>query len=227
AWDSALKQGHALSHAFGAGKTMAGISGVVQLIALALPIVGILLMLVRLVQRGGSWAWGRTEGKPVLRMVTVAVAGGLAVLLGLAWIPRTNYAPIHRGERGTLAEGVTAVRQLPSRHAPLVSERRAAQHNRLGPARPGSSKAGTTGSSGADSSTTDGSTAGDTGQTGTADTPTTSISPSTTVASRSAGFTGSGSTASTTSTTSRSTTTTSEPATTTTTAPDTTATSTP
>jgi hypothetical protein len=55
----------------------------------------------------------------VLFSATVAVA---VALLLFAWIPADNYQPIRPGERGTVAEGVAAVRRLPQGDAPLYSQ---------------------------------------------------------------------------------------------------------
>jgi putative peptide zinc metalloprotease protein len=127
--DSAGQQWDGLTKAFGAGDWLRGAAGVVQLVVLALPVLGIVLMLVRLVQRSAQWTWRRTEGKPVLRSLSMLAGGAIAALLALAWIPKDNYDPIQPGERGTVIEGVAAVRELPTGKAPLVSERRAANTN--------------------------------------------------------------------------------------------------
>ena len=123
--DSAGKQWAAAGKAFGAGNPLGGVTSAVELVALALPVVGIVLMLVRVFQKGGAWTWRRTEGRPVLRTGAVAAAAAGAVLLGMAWLPGGNYKPIKPGERGTLADGVAAVRELPTGHGPLASRQRA------------------------------------------------------------------------------------------------------
>jgi putative peptide zinc metalloprotease protein len=132
ALDSAGKQWHASAHAFGSGKAVAGATGVLEILVLAVPIIGILLMLVRVFHRGGVWTWQHTQGKPVLRLSALAVAGGLAALLAMAWLPTHNYKPIRPGEKGTMADGVAAVEQLPTGHGPLASRERAAQAGTLG-----------------------------------------------------------------------------------------------
>jgi putative peptide zinc metalloprotease protein len=125
AWDSGTKQAHTISTAFGRGDVLGGITGVIEIVVLTLPIVGILLMLVRVFQRVVQWTWARTDGRPVLRGAAALAGAGCAVLLAMSWLPAHNYDPIGPGERGTLAEGVAAVRELPTGHGPLVSERRA------------------------------------------------------------------------------------------------------
>jgi putative peptide zinc metalloprotease protein len=125
AWDSASKQWDAAAKAFSGGHSLSGVVAGLELLLLALPVIGIVLMVVRVFQKGGQWTWTRTEGKPVMRVGALAVGAGLIALLAMAWVPSHNYDPIKKGERGTLAEGVAAVRELPTGHGPLVSERRA------------------------------------------------------------------------------------------------------
>jgi putative peptide zinc metalloprotease protein len=125
AWDSAAKQWHVAAKAFSGGHSLNGVVAGLELLLLALPVIGIVLMVERVFQKGGQWTWAHTEGKPVLRMGALAAGAGLLALLAMAWVPSHNYDPIKKGERGTLAEGVAAVRELPTGHGPLVSERRA------------------------------------------------------------------------------------------------------
>jgi putative peptide zinc metalloprotease protein len=126
AWDSGAQQLSAAGKAFGAGHTLAGVSAIVQVIVLALPLVGILLMLARLAKHTARWMWRSTDGRPVLRTLALGVAAVVVAALGASWIPRSDYTPIKRGERGTVADGVRAVRRLPSGHAPLIVAHRAA-----------------------------------------------------------------------------------------------------
>ncbi|MDQ4098706.1 MAG: hypothetical protein M3144_12680 [Actinomycetota bacterium] len=110
AWDSGHQAFAAASDAFGSGKPLTGVSSTLQLLMLAVPIVGILLVLVRSVHGGGRWVWRHTDGRPVLRTLTIAgvVVGGF--LLASSWISPRNYTPIKPGERGTLIESVRAVK---------------------------------------------------------------------------------------------------------------------
>jgi hypothetical protein len=67
--------------------------------------------------RGG---WRATSGKPVLRSGFVTLSAALIGALVLSWVAPSNYEPIHRGERGTLGEGIAAVRRAPTGRASLV-----------------------------------------------------------------------------------------------------------
>ena len=119
AWDSGSKQWDTAAAAFGDGDWLGGLSGGVQLLVLALPMAGIVLMLVRLVQKMGTWTWRRTDGNPVLRSLAVVLALGLAGLLAMAWLPKESYEPIRPDEKGTLVEGVAAVRDVSTGRASL------------------------------------------------------------------------------------------------------------
>ena len=126
AWDSLGRQTSATGDAFSTGNAWGGLAGIVQIAALGLPIVGIVLMLWRIASRSAAAVWRRTEGKPVKRGAAVLAGAALATALALAWLPPDNYEPIRKGERGTVFDGVAAVRDLPTGHAPLASERRSA-----------------------------------------------------------------------------------------------------
>jgi putative peptide zinc metalloprotease protein len=125
AWDSGRAQVDAASSAFGNGDILQGITAGLQLIVLAIPVLGIVLMLYKLtvgILRGG---WQRTEGRPVARVLfSAAMVGGLGLLM-FAWLPGGNYKPIRPGERGTVGEGVAAVRHLTRGDAPLYSAQQA------------------------------------------------------------------------------------------------------
>ena len=123
-WDSANQQFDAATNAFSAGNPVAGLSGALQLIVLAIPIVGILLVLAKTGAGAATVLWTRTDGRPITRTGMVLVAAVGCSLLAMAWVPQENYRPIQPGERGTVTEGIAAVRQLPAA-GPLYSERQA------------------------------------------------------------------------------------------------------
>jgi putative peptide zinc metalloprotease protein len=135
-WASGTKLWHAASAGFGNGDPLGALSSVLQVVVLAIPIVGIALMLVKVGRSGTGWMWRSTAGRPVSRALAVAAMGAGAAALLSAWLPRHNYAPIQPGERGTLAEGISAVRELPSGSGPLHSRRVAEQ--RTSPSSPSS-----------------------------------------------------------------------------------------
>lgn len=130
AWDSGVKLIHATGQDFGNGDYLGTVSSVVQVVVLAIPVIGILLMLFKAANGIGRWLLGHTEGRPIHRVGGLGLAAAAVTALAFAWIPKDNYTPIQPGERGTIAEGVAAVRRLPTGEAPLyvrqVAERHAA-----------------------------------------------------------------------------------------------------
>jgi putative peptide zinc metalloprotease protein len=125
AWDSGRAQMDTATAAFGDGDVLQGISAVLQLIVLVIPVAGIVLMLCKIASGLLRSGWRRTDGHPVQRTLFSAAAAAVVALLMFAWLPSDNYDPIRPGERGTIGEGVAAVRRLPSGDAPLYSEQQA------------------------------------------------------------------------------------------------------
>jgi putative peptide zinc metalloprotease protein len=122
AWDSGRAQMDAASAAFGDGDILQGISAVLQLIVLVIPVAGIVLMLWKMGSGLLRTGWRHTDGRPVQRVLfSSAVAAAIALLM-FSWLPADNYDPIRPGERGTVADGVAAVRRLPQGDAPLPSK---------------------------------------------------------------------------------------------------------
>ena len=202
AWDSGQGQMHAARAAFEAGQSVQGITAVLQMIVLAIPVAGILLMLFKLLGSGLRSGWRRTEGRPVLRTLFSLLALTAIALLLYSWMPGDNYTPIRPGERGTLSEATGAVRRLPHGDAPLYSEQLAQQRESgtvtdpsVTPDAPDASTTSTTIASEESTSTTIADSFSNSGST----TSTSTVSPSTSTSSA---------TASTTATTSASTTTT-------------------
>jgi putative peptide zinc metalloprotease protein len=111
-FDSAQQLWAASTDNFSDGHTLAGISSVVQVIVLVIPIVGIVLMLAKLGRQTSIGLWRGTRGRPLARIAAMTVSLVLAGMLLAAWIPRDNYRPIGPDERGTLAEGLHDARML-------------------------------------------------------------------------------------------------------------------
>ncbi|MEA2685872.1 MAG: putative peptide zinc metalloprotease protein, partial [Actinomycetota bacterium] len=131
AWDSLGLQRHAVTSAFGDGNVLGGLGGIAQSLILVLPLLGMVLTFARLGGRMAKKTVTATEGRPVSRLAAGLVAcvalGGIAY----TWLPDGDYEPIHKGERGTLSEGIRAVANVPSGHPSLVSEEVAADEGRL------------------------------------------------------------------------------------------------
>jgi len=103
---SAWTSGHAiaggLAHQFGSGDFLGGFAGLLELLALFLPVLGSALITQRLVRMAFAKARAWSAGRPGRHLVAVVAA--LAVLAGLAWAwwPSGQYRPVRASERGTL-----------------------------------------------------------------------------------------------------------------------------
>ncbi|NIK58661.1 hypothetical protein [Kribbella shirazensis] len=77
------------------------------ILALALPLLGLGLLLWLLVGRMVRSVWRRTAGKPAQRSVAAVVALTIIAVLGWAWWPHGDrYRPITPNERGTVSDFV-------------------------------------------------------------------------------------------------------------------------
>src|SRR3954471_2474331 len=99
---------------------VAVLASIVRLIALALPIIGVTLMIQRLVRstarKASAWSAGRTSRRGVLAL---GIAG-LVTLLAWAWWPSGQYTPVRASDTGTLVSA-TRVLARPAQAARPVS----------------------------------------------------------------------------------------------------------
>ncbi|MFB1297591.1 M50 family metallopeptidase [Mycobacterium sp. pW049] len=110
AWAGLHKQQDVLAAAWGDGDFIQMVARVLAMIAIVIPVAGVLYMLGRLVRRTTAGVWKSTAGKPLMRMV--AVAAGMAIGCGVAyawWPGEANYRPIQPWERGTIGDIVYAL----------------------------------------------------------------------------------------------------------------------
>ena len=113
AWDSGSKLLGDMTDAFGSGDLAGGASAALQLVVLALPIAGIVLMFARLGRRSAAFVWRKTDGRPAARAIAVAVVATLGLLVLSSWLPgEGRYRPIRGDERGTVVEGVRGVTRV-------------------------------------------------------------------------------------------------------------------
>ena len=102
AWDSAARQ-------WGIVTTESGLAlavGVIQLLVLLIPTLGVAITVVRVGRRAGAGAWRWSAGSTARRTSVVLVALLLLASLALAWWPDARLAPYRRGETGTVQQGV-------------------------------------------------------------------------------------------------------------------------
>jgi putative peptide zinc metalloprotease protein len=88
--------------------------GVLKVLALALPCLGIALSVGRLGLRTGGGVKRWASGSAWRASLAGAVCAGLIGLAAYTWWPNGDYAPLRPGERGTVGEAIRAVRSIPS-----------------------------------------------------------------------------------------------------------------
>ncbi len=110
AWDNGLKQQAMLSHSLSAGDFADAAVRVIAIACLALPVLGILYILLRLVRQLATGLWQKTRGKALQRAIAIVAIAAVAAGLAWAWWPGADtYRPVQPYERGTLADATTAV----------------------------------------------------------------------------------------------------------------------
>ena len=112
AWAGLNKQHDVLATALTDGDLVQATARVLAMIAIVIPMAGMLYMLFRMARKIVSTMWQGTAGKPLRRML-VGVIGAAAVAgIAYAWFPNAgNYRPIEASERGTLSDIIYALRQ--------------------------------------------------------------------------------------------------------------------
>ncbi|MEO8284442.1 MAG: hypothetical protein ABI568_13750, partial [Pseudarthrobacter sp.] len=110
AWDGVLRQQALLSASASAGDLAGAAVRVLAIVAVALPMLGMLYILWRLLRQVVTGLWRKTRGKALQR--GAAMAAVAAVLAGLAWAwwpDGGTYRPVQPYERGTLADATTSI----------------------------------------------------------------------------------------------------------------------
>ncbi|WP_018775111.1 hypothetical protein [Arthrobacter sp. 131MFCol6.1] len=110
AWDNGLKQQAMLSQSVATGDVADAAVRVIAIACLALPVLGILYILLRLVRQLATGLWRKTRGKALQRATAIVAIAAVAAGLAWAWWPGADtYRPVQPYERGTLADATTAV----------------------------------------------------------------------------------------------------------------------
>lgn len=111
AWAGLNKQQDVLSAAMADGDFVQAIARVLGMVAIVIPMAGLIYMLFRIARRIVTTAWKGTSGRPTMRLLA-GLAGALALAgIAYAWWPQAdNYRPIDASERGTLSDIVYALR---------------------------------------------------------------------------------------------------------------------
>jgi putative peptide zinc metalloprotease protein len=109
AWASLQQQGGLLARAFGDGDVLGVLARALAVVAVVLPLLGLVYVVVRLVRRIATGVWRRTAGRPVRRGLALLLAVALVAAVGLAWWPDGDrYRPVRTWEGGTLLDVLPA-----------------------------------------------------------------------------------------------------------------------
>jgi putative peptide zinc metalloprotease protein len=123
AWDSFFVQYHKVGHEFHGGSLFAGSFGVLQMLILLLPTLGIVVTFWRTGFRLSRGVWTKTEDKPLARMAAVVAVSVLAAFLAYIWWPNGDYRPIQRGEKGTIQGAAEQFAAVPTGRPGLTKQR--------------------------------------------------------------------------------------------------------
>ena len=122
AWHAGAKLVYQFEHAAPLLKA----ADALQLLFLAIPLLGLIFTFIRVGRRAGAGAWRWSADSPPRRAVVVAGTAGVLVALALSWWPDGRMTPYRPGERGTLTQQVTSVRQVGTGSPLLPGPRQAA-----------------------------------------------------------------------------------------------------
>jgi putative peptide zinc metalloprotease protein len=123
AYDSFFVQYHKIQHAFDGGSGWVGAFGIVQILILILPALGIVATVWLLFKRIADGVWSRTEERPEARGAFVLASAALAAFLAYIWWPNGEYRPIQPGEKGTIQGAIQQLEKVSSGRPSLTPER--------------------------------------------------------------------------------------------------------
>jgi putative peptide zinc metalloprotease protein len=128
AYDSLGVRYEQVSAALRANEITVASAGLLQIVALAAPCVGIVATTVRVGRRSGSAAMTWSAGNPFRQFSVWMVVSTTAALAAFTWWPNGDYRPIQPGERGTVQSGAASLREVPSGRPSLPRYREAELH---------------------------------------------------------------------------------------------------
>lgn len=109
AWSSLNKQQDVFASAMADGDIIQAVARVLAMIAIIIPMAGIIYLLVRFTRHAVVSAWRATAGKPLMRLLAAVFGAAVLAGVGTAWLDGNNYRPIQANERGNLGDIVFAL----------------------------------------------------------------------------------------------------------------------
>ncbi|TLM84666.1 hypothetical protein [Pseudarthrobacter sp. NamE5] len=110
AWESASRQQELFAGSLSAGDLAGAGVRVLAIIAVALPMLGMLYILLRLLRQLVTVLWRKTRGKALQRTAAMGAVAALLAGLTWAWWPDDGtYRAVQPYERGTLADATTSL----------------------------------------------------------------------------------------------------------------------
>jgi putative peptide zinc metalloprotease protein len=104
AWDSLGLQWSAVEVNWAHEDVSAVAVGLLSILAVSLPVLGIAYLLISLVRSASRRMWRATAGRPPLRAAALLAGATLVASLAWAWWPGDQYRPIEPGERLGLSD---------------------------------------------------------------------------------------------------------------------------
>jgi putative peptide zinc metalloprotease protein len=124
AWDSSAR----LIGQMQAGGVVVKVIAVIEIVFLALPILGIGFTFLSMGWRFARASWSWSSGSRVKRSGVLLVTAGVAAAMAAVWWPNQTYTPYRPGERGTLQQGVRDSVSSVGTGTPLFRSPTEAQH---------------------------------------------------------------------------------------------------
>lgn len=105
AWSALGKQSDVLITAWSDGDMIQATARILAVIAILIPVAGVIYMIVRIARRSVIGAWQGTAGKPVMRFLAMLLGAAVVTAVAYAWWPgEGKYRPIQPWERGTIGD---------------------------------------------------------------------------------------------------------------------------
>jgi putative peptide zinc metalloprotease protein len=108
-WESGSHVVSAIPDQAGNVQILPLLASIVRVVALALPVLGTVLLAERLVRSTARKACRWSAGRPARNAALAVATGGLVALLAFAWWPSGQYQPVRSSDGGTLASAARNV----------------------------------------------------------------------------------------------------------------------